>query len=85
MPLISSHFRWDKGGQNSYRMGAEGKYDLEIVGDARKQDDDRYQPILTAFVLLCFIASSRRYPAGTRVKRGKDWKWGDQDGNGLAI
>ncbi len=23
---------WDHGGSNSYRMGAEGKYDLRLVG-----------------------------------------------------
>lgn len=25
--------QWDHGGANSYRMGAEGKYDLELTGE----------------------------------------------------
>ena len=25
--------QWDHGGVNSYRMGAEGKYDLEMTGE----------------------------------------------------
>lgn len=24
--------RWDHGGRNSYRMGADGKFDLKLVG-----------------------------------------------------
>lgn len=25
--------QWDHGGANSYRMGAEGKYDLDLTGE----------------------------------------------------
>ncbi len=32
-------------------------------------------------ILFCLVFS---YAVGTRVKRGADWKWGDQDGNGLT-
>lgn len=33
MNASSSSFitRWDHGGRNSYRMGAEGKFDLKVV------------------------------------------------------
>ncbi len=31
------------------------------------------------------FALTRSYAVGTRVKRGKDWKWGDQDSKGLVI
>lgn len=31
--VITIHYllRWDHGGRNSYRMGAEGKFDLKVV------------------------------------------------------
>lgn len=29
---------WDHGGSNSYRMGAEGKYDLRLVGTTLETD-----------------------------------------------
>lgn len=29
---------WDHGGSNSYRMGAEGKYDLRLVGTSLETD-----------------------------------------------
>lgn len=30
---------WDHGGSNSYRMGAEGKYDLKLVGTGLETDN----------------------------------------------
>lgn len=30
---------WDHGGSNSYRMGAEGKYDLRLVGTSLETDN----------------------------------------------
>lgn len=30
---------WDHGGSNSYRMGAEGKYDLRLVGTGLDADN----------------------------------------------
>lgn len=42
LDLLSSQFSyitgwidvtWDHGGSNSYRMGAEGKYDLKLASD----------------------------------------------------
>lgn len=30
---------WDHGGSNSYRMGAEGKYDLRLVGTSLDTDN----------------------------------------------
>lgn len=30
---------WDHGGSNSYRMGAEGKYDLRLVGAGLETDN----------------------------------------------
>jgi len=30
---------WDHGGSNSYRMGAEGKYDLRLVGTGLETDN----------------------------------------------
>ena len=32
---------WDSGGSNSYRMGAEGKYDLQL---ASSHDPERLKP-----------------------------------------
>ena len=33
---------WDSGGSNSYRMGAEGKYDLQL---ASSHDPERLKPL----------------------------------------
>jgi hypothetical protein len=33
---------WDAGGSNSYRMGAEGKYDLQL---ALSHDPDKLKPL----------------------------------------
>lgn len=34
---------WDSGGSNSYRMGAEGKYDLQL---SPNHDPDKLRPIV---------------------------------------
>ncbi|KAM9500184.1 hemicentin-2-like isoform 2-T2 [Clarias gariepinus] len=57
--------QWDTGNTNSYRMGNEGKYDLNLA-------------------VLSFPTSGPELAAmmkiGTRVIRGQDWKWNNQDG-----
>eukprot|EP00913_Durusdinium_trenchii_P033997 g31824.t1 len=64
--------RWDLGGENSYRVGERGKYDLIV--DATSPPYARPVP---GEVL-------RTAEAGIRVRRGPDWDWGDQDGGGLG-
>lgn len=48
---------WDHGGSNSYRMGAEGKYDLKLA---------------PGYDVEATIASSSKQPSGTKQKNDKD-------------
>ncbi|KAF5890150.1 Fc receptor-like protein 5 isoform X1, partial [Clarias magur] len=57
--------QWDTGSTNGYRMGNEGKYDLKLA----VMNFPTSGPELAAMMKI-----------GTRVMRGQDWKWGDQDG-----
>ena len=34
---------WDHGGSNSYRMGAEGKFDLKLTSSSNQQSSKRYE------------------------------------------
>eukprot|EP01028_Stygiella_incarcerata_P013677 TRINITY_DN82_c0_g1_i5.p1 TRINITY_DN82_c0_g1~~TRINITY_DN82_c0_g1_i5.p1 ORF type:complete len:209 (+),score=58.76 TRINITY_DN82_c0_g1_i5:90-716(+) len=60
--------RWDNGHLNHYRFGQGPHVDLEVVPDAPPA------PFQTIGLDLL--------KAGTRVRRGRDWKWDDQDGGG---
>ena len=51
---------WDAGGSNSYRMGAEGKFDLMVV---RPQDAKDTDP-----------SSSAPSSSGARVKISSAWR-----------
>ena len=61
--------KWDAGGSNNYRWGADGKYDLEVVSEGDSSSGRTTKP-----------TPGREIKVGMRVKRGPDWKWGDQDG-----
>ena len=56
--------RWDNGDQNSYRYLGE-HMDIEV--------DPNAPPPLETF-------GANLLKSGTRVRRGRDWKWDDQDG-----
>jgi len=61
--------RWDKKREtNSYRVGAEGAYDLSGVEQATTST-----PTTTS-------ASLMKEEIGVRVRRGPSWRYGDQDG-----
>lgn len=40
---------WDHGGSNSYRMGAEGKYDLKLASDPDSTTNKPTSPSGTNF------------------------------------
>jgi hypothetical protein len=64
---------WDNGDKNQYRFGADGSFDLSLVGAVLGPG------------FADSIASQRptcQQMVGKRVRRGPDWKWGTQDGNG---
>eukprot|EP01028_Stygiella_incarcerata_P013678 TRINITY_DN82_c0_g1_i6.p1 TRINITY_DN82_c0_g1~~TRINITY_DN82_c0_g1_i6.p1 ORF type:complete len:1402 (+),score=342.34 TRINITY_DN82_c0_g1_i6:162-4208(+) len=59
---------WDSGASNSYRMSDKHK-DLEVVTGSGPVPAPAPAPGVVSLL-----------KAGTRVRRGRDWKWGDQDG-----
>ena len=65
--------RWEDGSTNSYRVGAEGGYDLVIDSSSPLSAS----PSAPREVL-------RTAEAGVRVMRGPDWEWGEQDGGGFG-
>ena len=64
--------RWDAGSEFKYRVGAGGNYDLIIDGASSPASP------AAARILRCAEAD-------VRVRRGRDWKWGDQDAGGLGV
>ena len=58
---------WDLGQKNSYRVGANDKWDLLLVAPA---PDMKVKP----------IASAPEFTAGSKVVRGRNWKSNDDDG-----
>ncbi|XP_038055893.1 E3 ubiquitin-protein ligase TRIM56-like [Patiria miniata] len=60
---------WSSGLVESYRMGAKGHYDLQMVN---------FGPRMSVSVQ----EQARRLQVGTRVIRGPDWHYGNQDGQG---
>lgn len=65
--------KWDAGGEEHgyrYRVGAEGRYDLIVDS-----------PSLAASATGHVLSSAE---LGLRVRRGPDWKWGNQDRGGLG-
>ena len=63
--------KWDAGGENNYRVGAQGEFDLVVEGDELSSSSAGH---VLRFAQL-----------GIRVRRGPDWEWGDQDGGGPGI
>jgi hypothetical protein len=64
--------RWDNGVQNSYRFGQGIHIDLEVVSGS--------VPSVASVPPSTPSGSSDLLKSGTRVRRGRDWKWDDQDG-----
>lgn len=65
------YVKWDRGIRANYRVGAHGKYDLYLLPD---QNRFEIQPIFGPDL-------EEAIKIGSRVVRGRDWAWGDQDGN----
>ncbi|MCC6625585.1 MAG: hypothetical protein IT385_30385 [Deltaproteobacteria bacterium] len=117
--------RWDHGGNEAYRYGAEGAYDLEVVPDAPPPpltvgyrvrpapaaalppdlNGEVVEPPVGGWVEVKWSDGTTRkmrvgaergwdivpvgpaVPAiavGDRVRRGADWRWGDQDQGGMG-
>lgn len=86
--------KWDAGGQYTYRWNVQGKFDLALV-PAPVPAEAAVEPRITS-ITLEETAVPAEHPAeppkarpsrllpGTRVGRGPDWKWGDQDGDGAG-
>ena len=65
--------KWDEGGSNNYRWGVDGKYDLEIVTEEGSSS-------VTPKKSKTRDSAEAGLAVGTKVKRGPDWVYGDQDG-----
>ena len=86
--------KWDAGGSNNYRWGADGKYDLEIVQPSgarrmvtRSVGSDQWSDAIRSWKAGTTEEASSssgqwrgKLRVGMKVRRGTDWKWGDQDG-----
>lgn len=59
---------WDGGGQNAYRAGADGAYDLEYVEEGSGT---------TARSVDGVLVNKSTCKVGLRVQRGPDWEWGE--------
>ncbi|XP_034233940.1 uncharacterized protein LOC117640978 [Thrips palmi] len=87
--------RWDNGHENVYRMDAgDDKFDLAVVVDASEFPGtaDTADEDTSTIVEVADTADSESdedaealaatgVAVGSRVVRGKDWRWDDQDGN----
>lgn len=67
--------KWDNGKSNQYRWGADGSYDLRIVGYKTPESTPVTPPAPAPTP-----AAVKPIAKGYRVMRGKDWKWANQDG-----
>lgn len=65
--------KWDNGKSNQYRWGADGLYDLRIVGYKTPEST----PVTPSTPTT--PTSTKPIAKGYRVMRGKDWKWANQD------
>ncbi|XP_062386938.1 soluble scavenger receptor cysteine-rich domain-containing protein SSC5D-like [Sardina pilchardus] len=70
--------RWDNGNVNSYRMGHEGKYDLKLAEPLPSALPSTEPASGNSTISGPEMAAMMKI--GTRVMRGQDWKWGNQDG-----
>ncbi|XP_062388287.1 deleted in malignant brain tumors 1 protein-like [Sardina pilchardus] len=68
--------RWDAGDENVYRMGSNGKYDLKIV----ELLPSTQPPTQAGHKALSGPEMAAMMKLGTRIMRGQDWKWENQDG-----
>ncbi|XP_041941229.1 uncharacterized protein LOC121704800 isoform X3 [Alosa sapidissima] len=68
--------RWDAGGENSYRMGSTGKYDLKLP----LLLPSPLPPTQPGHKALSGPEMAAMMKIGTRIMRGQDWKWQNQDG-----
>ncbi|XP_062388283.1 deleted in malignant brain tumors 1 protein-like isoform X3 [Sardina pilchardus] len=68
--------RWDAGNENIYRMGSYGKYDLKIV----ELLPSTQPPTQAGHKALSGPEMAAMMKIGTRIMRGQDWKWENQDG-----
>ena len=66
--------KWDAGGEYKYRVGVGGHFDLIIVNTPCSSPSQAARQPQT---LRCC-------EAGIRVRRGPDWKWGEQDAGGFG-
>jgi hypothetical protein len=72
--------RWDNGDQNSYRYLGE-HIDLEVVsGSVPSLPSIAFVPSVASVPSSTPSGGFELLKSGTRVRRGRDWKWGDQDG-----
>lgn len=64
------HVMWDNGSHNAYRYGESGFYDVEKVEDRPRLLDGTESGLIDV---------------GVTVRRGNDWKDGEEDGNGEGV
>ncbi|GIQ88016.1 hypothetical protein KIPB_010173, partial [Kipferlia bialata] len=69
--------RWRSGAGANYRCGGpDSEYDLVYTGEG-PLDEYRYDPALR-------VEGGDALRVGARVRRGHDWKYGNQDGGGTG-
>lgn len=56
---------WDHGASNSYRMGADGKYDLSIVGDGDTPNASGHEHVSEAVLPVPPRSAGRHFASGT--------------------
>ena len=79
--LWSVHWDGKEIPDEQYRMGGEyPKYDLEIIGFFLSTDDESHVKVTYSESLREEI--EKYFKIGLRVKRGKHWRSGNNDGNG---
>jgi hypothetical protein len=61
---------WESGGKNAYRVSGPGEYDLVFADDGPE---------------ALGVVTQANIKIGGRVRRGPDWKWQEQDGNGPGV
>ncbi|GIQ88959.1 hypothetical protein KIPB_011318, partial [Kipferlia bialata] len=64
--------KWDGGHRASYRCGMSALFDLVYIGESDEAD--------YAHPLSHRVVCGDTLQTGARVRRGRDWKYGRQDG-----
>ncbi|XP_045169286.2 uncharacterized protein LOC123532018 [Mercenaria mercenaria] len=72
--------RWDNNFENSYRNGVQNAHDLLKVGSITTTSAPRTHATTAPPTAGPGLANDMYI--GARVQRGRDWKYGNQDGNG---